>query len=274
MSRVALCRTGAAFIAALAVPALVQADGAVSPELEAAALALSQAAIGREVRDLELWDGAGGQFMLSDLRGRPVVLSPIYTACGHTCPLITQALARAVDAAEAVVGPGRFTVITVGFDVPNDTPARMASFGREQGVGGPDWRLVTGDAATIAGLLDDVGLVVRPVAGGFDHVAQITLLDARGRIVRQVYGDEFDARAIVDPLLDLVLRGGTDTTLVGSIIDRVVLFCTVYDPATGAYRFDYSLFVEVGIGGFSILAVGAFLWRETRRRSGASSRAH
>ncbi|MEX2650699.1 MAG: SCO family protein [Alphaproteobacteria bacterium] len=259
------------FVVAMAVPAWAHDGTEEAADDAAAALAVSQGAIGRTVRDLALGDGAGRRFMLSDLRGRPVVLSPIYTSCAHTCPLVTQALAKAVEAAEAALGPGRFTVLTIGFDAPNDTPVRMAAYGRQQGVGGANWRFVAGDAPAIARLLDDIGLVVRPVAGGFDHVAQVTILDAEGRVAHQVYGDGFAPRDLADPLLDLVLRGSTTSSFVESVIDRVVLFCTVYDPATGAYRFDYSLFVELAVGGFSILAVAGFLWREVRRR--AASRA-
>ncbi|MGH6719669.1 MAG: SCO family protein [Alphaproteobacteria bacterium] len=260
-------------LAAIVGLGLAAASG-VAPAHEATAtddaglaLAASQAAIGRVVDDLEFRDGMGARFRLADLRGRPVILSPIYTSCGHTCPLLTATLARAVQAAEDVVGPGRFTVLTVGFDVANDTPARMAAYGRRHGAGFADWRFVTAETAAIAGLLDDIGLVVRPVAGGFDHVAQVTLIDGQGRVVRQVYGDDFQPPAVVDPLLDLVLRGSAQASFVAGLIDRVTLFCTVYDPATGAYRFDYALFVELAVGGLSILAVGGFLWREARRRA-------
>jgi len=51
--------------------------------------------------------------------------------------------------------------------------------------------------------------------------------------------------------------------------DRVRLFCTTYDPATGAYRFDYSLFIGLAISTLILLSTLAFLVRELRRR-GAS----
>lgn len=238
-------------------------DGAEEADT-ASALAVSQAAIGRVVGDVDLRD-SGGAFRLADLRGRPVVINPVYTSCAHTCPLITRALADAVGAARAALGPGRFTVLTVGFDVPTDTAARMAAYGRDHGIADPDWRFAAGDAPAIAALLDDIGLTVRPSAGGFDHVAQVTLLDTDGRVVRQVYGDDFAPPSLVDPLLDLVLKGSAEASFLDGVIDRVVLFCTVYDPATGAYRFDYALFVEIAIGALSIGAVAAFVWREARR---------
>jgi hypothetical protein len=39
----------------------------------------------------------------------------------------------------------------------------------------------------------------------------------------------------------------------------------VYDPATGRYRFDYSLFVQITIGALAILGVAGWLLLEARR---------
>jgi hypothetical protein len=44
-----------------------------------------------------------------------------------------------------------------------------------------------------------------------------------------------------------------------------MLFCTVYDPATGRYRFDNSLFVQMAVGATMILAVLIYLFREILR---------
>jgi protein SCO1/2 len=46
------------------------------------------------------------------------------------------------------------------------------------------------------------------------------------------------------------------------LVDRVKLFCTVFDPATGRYRFDNSLFVQIAVGATMILAILIYLFRE------------
>jgi protein SCO1/2 len=51
----------------------------------------------------------------------------------------------------------------------------------------------------------------------------------------------------------------------GGLIDKVMLFCTVYDPATGRYRFDNSLFVQLVVGATMILAILIYLFREILR---------
>ncbi len=63
--------------------------------------------------------------------GQPrLVISLIYTGCTHVCPMTTQRLRQAVEEAQRLMGSDRFTVISVGFDVRNDTPMRMAAFAR------------------------------------------------------------------------------------------------------------------------------------------------
>ena len=47
--------------------------------------------------------------------------------------------------------------------------------------------------------------------------------------------------------------------------DRIKLFCTVYDPRSGRYYFDYSLFVTIVIGVLCLAGALWFLVRETRK---------
>ena len=49
-----------------------------------------------------------------------------------------------------------------------------------------------------------------------------------------------------------------------ALIDRVRILCTVYDPETGEYRYDWTLLFMV-FGGLGFFAtVGVYLWREWR----------
>ena len=57
---------------------------------------------------------------------------------------------------------------------------------------------------------------------------------------RQIYGGVFEAPALVEPLKDLVYGRRSDWASLEGLINRVRLFCTLYDPRTGGYRFDYS----------------------------------
>ena len=105
---------------------------------------------------------------------------------------------------------------------------------------------------------------------GFDHLAQTTVIDAEGRVYRQVYGSDFDPPALVEPLKDLVFERRGNLNSLSGLINRVRLFCTLYDPASQRYRFDYSLFIALTVGFLSLCVIGTILVRgllQSRRLS-------
>ncbi len=247
--------------------------GPVDPD---EALRLSQAAVGRVIGDYRFTDQDNRPLDLATLRGRPLVISYIYTSCAFVCPTLTTNLARSVELAREVLGPDSFTVLSIGFDTLADTPEQMRHYAEERGIAVPGWYFASGDEMTVARLAADLGFSYAPLAGGFDHVAQVTIVDADGRVHRQVYGPDFDPPMVVDPLKRLALGITTPERPVADFLNKVRLICTSYDPKSGRYRFDYSLILEIGIGltctiGFAVFAVRA--WRQGRVPSGQRVRA-
>lgn len=234
-----------------------------------AAYALSQQAVGRRVGDYRFTSADGREVSLADLRGRPLVVSLVYSSCYQICSMTTRSLAKTVRAARAVLGDDSFTVLTIGFDTPVDTPAAMAAFAVEQGVREPGWQFVSGDAATLAALTRELGFTYQRSAKGFDHLLQTTVLDADGRVYRQVYGEVIDAPWLVEPLKQLVFGTTPEDGVLTQITNRVRMYCVTYDPATGAYRYDYSIYMGMAIGGVIIVAVAGFLVREMRHARSA-----
>jgi len=231
------------------------------------ALAVSQAAIGRTLANLEFTDRQGKQVHLDDYRGKPMLISMIFTSCYHVCPALTRHLATAVEAAREVLGEDSFQVLTIGFDVAKDSPDAMRVFAREQGVTDPHWAFLSATQQNLDSLVESTGFVYFPSPRGFDHINQLTVVDRDGVVYRQVYGGAFDLPWMVEPLKELVFnqpRGAQH--FVAGMADRVRLFCTVYDPATGRYRFDYSLFVQIAIGALAILGVAGWLTLEALRK--------
>lgn len=236
---------------------------------EQAALRTSQAAIGRQIGPYTLTDSHGSPVDLRSLGGRPALVSFIYTSCAHTCPIITQRLAAAVNEARDVLGEGRFSVLTIGFDAPTDSPERMRDYALQRHMDTRDWYFLSGDPDTMRRLTAEFGFVYIPAPHGYDHLAQVSVLDGSGRLQSQIYGDDFPPAAVVEPLRQLLL--GSTGTLAGSIgiLDRIRLFCTVYDPASGRYGFDYSLLLVVMTGIMSLGGILYFIitnWRQSARK--------
>jgi protein SCO1 len=232
------------------------------------AFAAGERALGRSVGSYALIDSTGTPFQLQEYRGKPLVISLVYSACSSVCPATTQHLIDAVTEAGRVFGLDRFAVLTVGFDARNDTVPRMAQFASVQGIKLSNWRVASGDAATIAALLNDLGFSYRAVAGGFDHPTQTTILDRDGKIYRHVYGDDFPLPMFMEPMKGAIYGAAAPFSL-GGIIDRIKFICTAYDPGERRYRIDFGLVFGAVIAAFSLLVMAGLILREWIRSTKA-----
>lgn len=227
------------------------------------ALRASQQAVNRTVTDWPLTDSDGRALRFAEFRGKPLVLSLVYTSCHAVCPTTTRHLAKAVETARDTLGAESFQVALLGFDSANDSPLAMQQYAKRQGVDAAGWQLLSADPDTVQGLTDELGFTWFTSPNGFDHMAQVTIIDADGTIYRQVYGESFATPSLVEPLLELVLNRRHDQTpFVDDLINRVRLFCTSYDPVRDAYYFDYSLFLGMLIGGLIIIGTAVYMVRE------------
>jgi protein SCO1 len=256
-----LARAGAIALALLAAFCLsgpfaaTAASAANSPGLDLQeALRASRAVVGHSIGNYTLRDREGRPVRLSDYRGKPLLVSFIYTGCFKVCPATTRALQSAVVAAQAALGTGRFNIVSIGYNQPEDSPQALKSFAAQNGIHQPDWEFLSPPGAIVKSLTRDFGFSFLATTSGFEHVLQLTLVDGRGRIYRQIYGESFSAEALIKPLKQL-LDGAPVAESSGGfseIVERVRLLCSVYDPATGEYQVSYSLVFEIA-GGLTFL---------------------
>ncbi|MEI6559200.1 MAG: SCO family protein [Rhodospirillaceae bacterium] len=238
------------------------------------ALDLSQDAIGGRLGDHRFADHKGRSVRLSEFRGKPLVVSLIYTSCYQTCPLTTANLARAVAAADRVTGPGAYRVVTIGFNTAFDTPEHMAAFAHGQGVDRAGWLMLSTDAPTIQRIGAELGFTWFASPRGFDHLVQTSILDAEGRVYRQLYGTDITAPALLTALTELTSGQPVVFKKSDGWFDRLQLLCSVYDPTRGRYRVSYALLISTLIGGTSLAGVGIFLiraWRNAPRHDRRAS---
>jgi protein SCO1/2 len=102
-----------------------------------------------------------------------------------------------------------------------------------------------------------VGFSYFSTGKGYDHMIQATLVDAEGKIYRQIYGMAPEPQALVEPLKEILYGKQVAASPVEGWLNNIKLFCTVYDPATGRYHFDYSIFIALGMG---LVMLGATAW--------------
>ncbi|WP_372526044.1 SCO family protein [Piscinibacter sp.] len=228
----------------------------------------SQAVLGQRPADYTLLDRNGQPVRLSAFRGKPLLVSFIYTGCFQVCPASTRSLHEAVQLLQGRFGADGFNVISIGFNQPADSPQALKAFAAQQRIDIAQWEFLSPSAASVDALARDFGFSYRATPAGFDHVLQVSVVDADGRIVRQVYGDRVATDTLGETLQQLL--SGAPLAAPGplaSLIDRVRLLCTVYDPATGTYRVDYSLVLEIAGGitfALSMLVYALLEWRARR----------
>ncbi|MBF0152381.1 MAG: SCO family protein [Magnetococcales bacterium] len=233
------------------------------------AIRISQAVLGNKLDPLPFLDQEGRRVTLGDFLGKPLVISLIFTSCSTSCLVTTRFLSEVVEKARSALGETSFNVVTIGFDPAFDTPSTMAAFARRQGITSGSWKFLSSDAPTLESLTRQLGFTYMRSTRGFDHMTQATIVDAQGKIYRQVYGDVFEVPLLVAPLKELILgRPAPQESLLAGLTRQVRLFCTVYDPKRDVYRFDPSLFVGMLIGGSIILGGFFLLIRELRRSRG------
>jgi protein SCO1/2 len=218
--------------------------------------------------DLEFHAEDGSPVTLGRYFGaRPVVLTFVYYDCPLLCSQVLAALVRGLKPLRLDAGRD-FNVLAISFD-PRDTQARAAverakyeaAYGRGEGERG--FHFLTGSAASIRAVTSSTGFRYSqdPRTGLFRHGAAVMVTTPDGRLSRYLPGIDFAPR---DLQLSIVEAAGGR---IGSLTDRVLLYCYQYDPSSGRYGLLTMRLLR--LGGIAIvcalsLLIGHTVWRERR----------
>ncbi len=123
--------------------------------------------------DFGLRDENGRMVRLGSMRGRPVVVTFLYTACKDSCPLTVDQIRGALDDLGHDV-----PVIAVSVDPANDTPRAARKFTLQRQMTGR-MRWVLGDRRQLQRLWRVYA--VQPQSTDEEHSASTVLLDGSGR---------------------------------------------------------------------------------------------
>lgn len=231
----------------------------------AEALRISQAAIGRKIGDYTLLDRAGKPVRLADYRGKPLLVNFMYTGCFQVCPTSTRAIAAAIEGMGRSMDPRQYNIVSIGFNLPADAPPSMKAFAAQQRITAANWEFLSPHASNVEALTRDFGFAYVPSQSGFDHLLQVTVVDAQGRIYRQVYGEDFGADQLAEPVRQLLRNEPLPQKLdLADLVDRVRILCSIYDPETGEYRVSYALAFEIAGGVTFVIAMVWFFVGEVR----------
>ena len=119
-----------------------------------------------------LTDQDGKAISMADYRGKPVVVTYLYTHCKETCPLQAQMIRGALDDLGKDI-----PAVGISVDPFGDTPASARAFLRKQKMTGR-MRYVLGKRRQLQPVWR--GFAIQPQLRDNEHQAYITLVDRKG----------------------------------------------------------------------------------------------
>jgi protein SCO1/2 len=128
---------------------------------------------GMRMPDFSLTDQDGAAVTDTTVRGRPAVVTFLYSTCEDTCPATTQSIRGALDRLGRDV-----PVLAFSVDPANDTPRRARAFLLEQSMTGR-MQFLLGTREQLAPVWKAFGIA--PQRDGLEHTAHTVLVDSRGR---------------------------------------------------------------------------------------------
>jgi len=194
------CRTISSWVGCLLVvtPAIVSAMAvretvAASPVWEPA-------------YDFQLVNHDGQPVTLSDLRGKAVLVSYIFTRCPmpSMCPLVTSKM-KQVQAAVNKSLQDKVALVSISFDPAYDTPEVLKEYGERCGADFSNWQFLTGDATEIQAAAQDANVIYEDMGdGNFTHNMNTVLIAPDGTVRQRFRGSGWKVRDVIEEIQEVV----------------------------------------------------------------------
>jgi protein SCO1/2 len=266
----------------LAFPALAQQSGPATTGLQpsgAGATSTQRPAILQQVGidqqlnqqlplDLHFRDEAGRDVRLGDYFGkRPVILALVYYRCPMLCGEVLNGLTSALSVVNFDLGRD-YDVVTVSID-PRETPQVAAEMKQvylrrysrhEKPTAQSGWHFLTGDQEQIDQLAKAVGFryVYDARIDQYAHASGIEIATPEGKLSQYYYGIEYSPKDLRLGLIE------ASKNHIGTVVDKLILYCYHYDPETGRYGAAVMRVLRIS-GVLTVLLVGGFVFVMSRR---------
>lgn len=218
--------------------------------------------------DLTFKDSFGKTVRLGDYFDgtRPVILVMAYYTCPLLCTKVLNEVQATLNQLKWTAGD-QYRIVTISFDHRNTTQEARTKqqtylSGYARDVNESAWPFLTGDVENIRALASAVGYHYKflPDQGEFSHPSSLIFLTPTGKV--NTYLERMDF-----PVMEVRLAlSEAAEGRVGSIFDRVVAFCFVYDHTQGKHTIAAQRIMMFG-GVAIMIAVGSFIGVMARSRS-------
>lgn len=187
----------------------------------------------------------------------PVILSPVYFSCPGLCNFHLNGLVEALRDMDWTPGE-KFHVVAFSFDskeTPEVADKKKANYLKELGKVGAEsgMHFVTADESTVKQVTESVGFKFKwsTISNEWAHASAAIVLTPAGVISRYLGGVAFEPATV-----KMALNEATEGKI-GSLMEKVALFCYQYDPHQSKYTLAAFRIVQLG-GGLMVLIL--ILW--------------
>lgn len=127
-------------------------------------------------------DQDGRTVHLADFRGKPRLITMVYTTCEYSCPLVVEEIRKILGRLPAS-NRSQVGAILVSFDTDRDTPEQMKKFAAAKKLDPATWALLKGNAGSVREMAAMLGINYKQTGGGeYSHTNAVTVLDQNGVI--------------------------------------------------------------------------------------------
>jgi protein SCO1/2 len=146
----------------------------------------------------------GTQVRLSDLRGKVVAVTFIFTFCSVTCPVMTPIM----SSVQRQLGPDfgdKVVFASITIDPERDTPEMLKLYAQAHGADVAGWSFLTGPVPVIQDLTRRYGVFAsKKVDGDIEHSFLTSVIDRHGMLRVQYLGVRFDPNEFRFDLVNLM----------------------------------------------------------------------
>lgn len=149
--------------------------------------AVKPLAPGAVVPDFAMTTQAGKPLKLSDLRGKVVVLTFIFTRCPlpDFCPRMDAKFAELSKMIAAVPGRSeKVSLLSVSFDPEHDTPEVLARHAGFLGAKPPLWQFAVASHEELRKVVEPLGLMYGPTKDTIVHTLSTAMIGPDGKLIR------------------------------------------------------------------------------------------
>ncbi len=148
----------------------------------------------------------GARVTSETLRGRPFVLTFIFTRCPvpNFCPRISHNFATLQKAIKSDPGlNGKARLLSITLDPAFDTPQILKSYAESQKADPGLWTFATGEPAQIETLTQGFAVFVQPEGGTLSHGLATALVGSGGSVVKIWRGNDWQPPEVLEALRKL-----------------------------------------------------------------------